>query len=265
MSQYQQVKTHRQRALILLPLLSLSLFFLSWELIVDMGLVPQTLLASPSAVVELFFAKLANASPDGMLLQEHAWISIKEAFLGYFLALAVGIPLGLAMGWFRLAEGLARPIFEIIRPIPPIAWIPLTIYWFGIGLTGKVFIIWIGGIVPCVINSYVGVRMTNPVFLQMGRLYGATNWQLFWTVCIPSALPMVFGALQIALAWCWMNLVGAELLAANGGLGFLIQCGRKLGRPDLVVLGMVTVAMTGVFIGILIHYVEKKLLAGMRR
>ena len=204
MSQYQQVKTHRQRALILLPLLSLSLFFLSWELIVDMGLVPQTLLASPSAVVELFFAKLANASPDGMLLQEHAWISIKEAFLGYFLALAVGIPLGLAMGWFRLAEGLARPIFEFIRPIPPIAWIPLTIYWFGIGLTGKVFII-------------------------------------------------------------WMNLAGAELLAANGGLGFLIQCGRKLGRPDLVVLGMVTVAMTGVFIGILIHYVEKKLLAGMRR
>ena len=76
MSQYQQVKTHRQRALILLPILSLSLFFLSWELIVDMGLVPQTLLASPSAVVELFFAKLANASPDWMLLQEHAWISI---------------------------------------------------------------------------------------------------------------------------------------------------------------------------------------------
>lgn len=113
MSQYQQVKTHRQRALILLPLLSLSLFFLSWELIVDMGLVPQTLLASPSAVVELFFAKLANASPDGMLLQEHAWISIKEAFLGYFLALAVGIPLGLAMGWFRLAEGLAQPHFRI--------------------------------------------------------------------------------------------------------------------------------------------------------
>lgn len=137
MSQYQQVKTHRQRALILLPLLSLSLFFLSWELIVDMELVPQTLLASPSAVVELFFAKLANASPDGMLLQEHAWISIKEAFLGYFLALAVGIPLGLAMGWFRLAEGLARPIFEFIRPIPPIAWIPLTIYWFGIRPDGQ--------------------------------------------------------------------------------------------------------------------------------
>ena len=107
MSQYQQVKTHRQRALILLPLLSLSLFFLSWELIVDMGLVPQTLLASPSAVVELFFAKLANASPDGMLLQEHAWISIKEAFLGYFLALAVW-PKG-SRAPFSNSSGPSRP------------------------------------------------------------------------------------------------------------------------------------------------------------
>lgn len=119
MSQYQQVKTHRQRALILLPILSLSLFFLSWELIVDMGLVPQTLLASPSAVVELFFAKLANASPDGMLLQEHAWISIKEAFLGYFLSLAVGIPLGLAMGWFRLPKGSRAPFSNSSGPSRP--------------------------------------------------------------------------------------------------------------------------------------------------
>ena len=265
MSQYQQVKTHRQRALILLPLLSLSLFFLSWELIVDMGLVPQTLLASPSAVVELFFAKLANASPDGMLLQEHAWISIKEAFLGYFLALAVGIPLGLAMGWFRLAEGLARPIFEFIRPIPPIAWIPLTVFWFGIGLTGKVFIIWIAGIVPCVINAYVGVRMTNPVLIQMARTYGANDWQIFTQLCIPSSLPMVFGALQLALAYCWTNLVGAELLAADSGLGFLITMGGRVARPDLIVLGMICVGVSGAIIGIIIDYVEKKLLAGIRR
>ncbi len=262
---YEQVVIKKSRSMILLPLISLGLFFLSWELLVDLGFVPETLLAAPSDVVKLFFYKLTNTKPDGLMLHMHAWISIQEAFTGYFFALLVGIPLGLAMGWFKSVEGLANPIFQLIRPIPPIAWIPLTIYWFGIGLTGKVFIIWIGGIVPCVINSYVGVRMTNPVLLQMGRLYGASNWQLFRTICIPSALPMVFGALQIALAWCWMNLVGAELLAANGGLGFLIQIGRKLGRPDLVVLGMVTVAATGVIIGIIIDMVEKKLMAGVRR
>ena len=262
---YQTVVVKEPPLLRALPYISIIAFFLIWESAVRSGMIPQTLLAAPSQVFDAFMDKLTNPNPDGAVMMTHFKTSLQEAFIGYVLALLVGLPLGLAMGWFKVAEGLFRPIFELIRPIPPIAWIPLTVFWFGIGLTGKVFIIWIGGIVPCVINSYVGVRMTNPVFLQMGRLYGATNWQLFWTVCIPSALPMVFGALQIALAWCWMNLVGAELLAANGGLGFLIQCGRKLGRPDLVVLGMVTVAMTGVFIGILIHYVEKKLLAGMRR
>ena len=262
---YKEVSVKQPLLLTILPYVSIIIFFAFWEGVVRSGIIPNTLLASPSQVFAAFIDKLSNPNPDGAIMATHAWTSIQEAFIGYVLSLVVGIPLGLAMGWFNVVEGLFRPIFELIRPIPPIAWIPLTVFWFGIGLAGKVFIIWIAGIVPCVINSYVGVRMTNPVFLQMGRLYGATNWQLFWTVCIPSALPMVFGALQIALAWCWMNLVGAELLAANGGLGFLIQCGRKLGRPDLVVLGMVTVAMTGVFIGILIHYVEKKLLAGMRR
>ena len=84
---------------------------------------------------------------------------MQEAFLGYVLALIVGLPLGLAMGWFTTVRGLVRPIFEIIRPIPPVAWIPLTIFWFGIGLPGTVFIIWLSGIVPCVINTYTGVRM----------------------------------------------------------------------------------------------------------
>ena len=126
-------------------------------------------------------------------------------------------------------------MFELIRPIPPIAWIPLTVFWFGIGLTGKVFIIWIAGIVPCVINSYVGVRMTSPVLIQMARTYGASDWQIFCQLCIPSALLMVFGALQLALAYCWTNLVAAELLAADSGLGFLITMGGRLGRPDIIV------------------------------
>jgi len=204
-------------------------------------------------------------NPDGALLSQHIWTSVQEAFAGYLLALLVGIPLGLAMGWFVVVEGLSRPIFEMIRPIPPVAWIPLVIFWFGIGISGKIFIIWIGGIVPCVINSYEGVRMTNPTLIQMARTYGATDWQIFKQICIPSALPMVFGALQIALACCWTNLVAAELLAADVGLGFLITMGRKLALPDMVLLGMIMIGLTGVVIGVVINYFEKKLLAGIRR
>lgn len=262
---YEEVRVKTPIQLRVIPFLSLAAFFGIWQYVVDSGIMPSTMLASPTEVAKLFVIKLTEQGPDGATLFRHAWTSIQEAFTGYILALAIGIPLGLLMGWFGVVEGLARPFFEMIRPIPPIAWIPLTIFWFGIGIPGKVFIIWIAGIVPCVINSYVGVRMTNPTLIQMARTYGATDWQIFKQICIPSALPMVFGALQIALAYCWTNLVGAELLAADNGLGFLITMGRRLARPDMVVLGMVTVGLTGAFIGVIIDRVEKKLLAGIRR
>jgi ABC-type nitrate/sulfonate/bicarbonate transport system permease component len=262
---YEEVKVKKPLMLRILPVASLALFLVGWQLIVDLEIVPSSMLASPTQVYQLFKVKLTEANPDGAVLAKHAWTSVQEAFTGYILALLFGLPLGLLMGWFVVVEGLTRPIFEMIRPIPPIAWIPLTIFWFGIGITGKVFIIWIAGIVPCVINSYVGVRMTNPTLIQMARTYGATDWQIFTKLCVPSALPMVFGALQIALAYCWTNLVAAELLAADSGLGFLITMGRRLAMPDMVVLGMIMVGITGAIIGIIVDYFEKKLLAGIRR
>lgn len=262
---YAEVKVKTPLILKILPVMSLALFFGGWEFIVRSGIVPRTMLAAPTEVIQLFFIKLTEPQPDGAVLAKHAWVSLQEAGIAYILALVMGIPLGLLMGWFTVVRGLARPIFELIRPIPPIAWIPLTIFWFGIGLWGKVFIIWIAGIVPCVINAYVGVRMTNPVLIQMARTYGATDWQIFTKICVPSALPMVFGALQIALAYCWVSLVGAELLAADSGLGFLITMGRRLALPDMVVLGMVTVGLAGAAIGLVIDRVERRLLAGIRR
>ncbi|MBP1713945.1 MAG: binding-protein-dependent transport system inner rane component [Deltaproteobacteria bacterium] len=253
------------RILKYLPYFSIAGFFVFWQLLVDLDVVPNVLLATPTQVVSLFIDKLTNENPDGAVLLIHVWTSLQEALLGYILALAIGIPLGLLMGWFVVAEGLARPLFEMIRPIPPVAWIPLAIFWFGIGLSGKVFIIWASGIVPCVINSFVGVRMTNPTLIQMARTYGASDWQIFRQICIPSALPMVFGALQIALAASWTTLVAAELIAADTGLGFMITMGRRLLMPDMIVLGMLLVGLTGFAIGLIIDRIERKLLTGIRR
>lgn len=249
----------------LLSALSLLTLFLGWQLIVDFEVVPNTLLASPKQVIEMFIYKISNANPDGAVLWVHVMTSLQEALTGYLLALVIGIPLGLAMGWFVVVEGLARPIFEMIRPIPPVAWIPLAIFWFGIGLAGKVFIIWASGLVPCVINSFVGVKMTNPVFIKMARTYGATDWEIFRDICIPSALPMVFGGLQVALATSWTALVAAELIAADTGLGFLITMGRRLLKPDMIILGMMMVGLTGVIIGIIIDKIEKRLVAGVNK
>ena len=270
MAKQKTVSTGKPFYLTLLSLFSLATFVVVWQISVappgvEDWRIPSTLLASPVDVVLLMIDKITNPLPDGATLPQHAWTSFTEAFLGYIGALLVGVPLGLAMGWFSTVRGLFRPVFELIRPIPPVAWIPLTIFWFGIGLVGKVFIIWLSGLVPCIINAYTGVRMTNPVHIQMARTYGASNWQIFRTICVPSALPMVFGALQISLAYCWVTLVAAELLAADQGLGFLIQVGRALGRTDLVIVGMYSVAAAGAAISIAIECVEAKLLAGIRR
>jgi len=265
MPYYEEVKVKKPLLLKILPVASLVFFFVIWELAVDLRFVPQTLLASPYQVAKLFIFKINHANPDGDTLGVHAWVSFEEVGIAYLLSLVVGLPLGLFMGWFTVIRGIFRPIFELIRPIPPIAWIPLCIFWFGIGIWGKIYIIWIAGIVPCVINAWVGVKMTNPTYIQMARTYGATDWQIFVKICIPSALPMVFSALQITLAYCWTNLVAAELLAANQGLGYLISMGRRLAMPDMVILGMVSVGIVGMIIGAFIDWSERRLLAGIRR
>jgi NitT/TauT family transport system permease protein len=270
MATNQVVSTRKPFKLTLLSIASVTAFLLLWQFCVappgvEDWRIPATLLSPPLDVFKLMIDKITNPLPDNATLLAHAWTSFTEAFTGYVLALLVGLPLGLAMGWFATVRGLFRPVFEIIRPIPPVAWIPLTIFWFGIGFTGKVFIIWLSGLVPCVINAYTGVNMTNPVHIQMARTYGASNWQIFRTVCVPSALPMVFGALQISLAYCWVTLVAAELLAADQGLGYLIQIGRALGRTDLVIVGMFSVAVAGALIGFVIDRIEARLLAGIRR
>lgn len=261
----EDMKLHTPLILKIAPFLSIIVFFAVWEIIVDTGIVPSTMMASPWEVIKLFIYKLSNTDPDGSTLGIHAWISAQEAVTAYLLAFLMGTPLGLLMGWYKVARGIARPVFELIRPIPPIAWIPLCIFWFGIGITGKIFIIWIAGIVPFTINAWVGVNMANPTLIQMARTYGASDWQIFKTICVPSALPMVFGALQISLAYCWTNLVGAEMLAADQGLGYLISMGRRLAMPSMVILGMVTVGFGGALIGIVVDVLEKRFMSRIRR
>ncbi|MDP4127383.1 MAG: ABC transporter permease [Bacillota bacterium] len=251
--------------LTIISIASLVCFFILWQLVVKFNIITNDLLATPTQVVKLFFVKINAVDPDGATLITHTLVSLEEALFGYVLALVIGIPLGLAMGWFTIVDGLARPIFELIRPIPPVAWIPLAIFWFGIGISSKAFIIFFAALVASVINSYTGVRLTNPTFIRMARAYGASNWEIFWNVCVPSALPMVFGGLQVALAGAWTSLVAAELVAADTGLGYLINVGRRLMRVDLVVLGMFMVGLTGVLISFVVNRIERRLVAGVRR
>ncbi|MGI9862349.1 ABC transporter permease [Moorella naiadis] len=253
------VKGSHQNSLAWLSILSLLVFLLIWYGIVHFGIISKTLLASPAEVLTTFWSKLFNRAPDGATLGAHFKTSLLLALTGYISAVVIGVPLGLLMGWYKKIDDAVKPIFEIIRPIPPIAWIPLAILWFGIGLPAKAFIIWLSAFVPSVINSYAGIKLTEPVLINVARTFGATNWETFLKIGVPSALPMVFTGLRLSLSSAWMTLVAAELLAATQGLGYMIQMGRTLARPDVIIVGMLTIGFTGAAMAYILERFEGKL------
>ena len=189
---------------------------------------------------------------------EHFLVSFQLAFSSFVAAVVIGVPLGLVMGQYKAFDRFFTPIFEIIRPIPPIAWIPIVILVAGIGMPAKIFIIFIAAFVPCVINSYLGIKLTNPVLINVAKTFGASNWQIFTKVCIPSSLNMVFTGVRNALGASWSTLVAAEMLASTKGLGYMIQMGRQLIRPDIILVGMLTIGCIGALLSWLLGLLEKK-------
>ncbi|MCI8852267.1 MAG: ABC transporter permease [Lachnospiraceae bacterium] len=242
---------------ILLGCLGVAMFLGIWQLLMTVGIISQRTMSTPGQVMETFLVKLSSPDPDGATVQEHFWSSLKLAMAGFFSAILVGIPMGLVMGYYRTARRLLNPVFEIIRPIPPIAWIPIVILFLGIGMPAKVFIVFMAAFVPCVINSYTGVKQTNPVYIQAAKTMGAGHWRIFTRVCIPSAVPMVFTGIRISLGSSWSTLVAAEMLASTNGLGYMIQMGRTMIRPDTIVVGMLVIGCTGALMSILLGRVEQ--------
>ena len=258
-----QMKTERRRLRCRDAMLSVSgilLFLIIWEALVMLNLVDSRKLCGVLEVFKLFIVKLSDPNPDGAILTVNIWSSLQVVLTGYLLAIVIGIPLGWLMGWYRGFDAFMRPLFEIIRPIPPVSWIPLTIVWMGVGLTSKAFIVFFSAFVPCLINSYTGIRQTKEVLVNVGRTFGASNFTCFWKVGIPSSMTMTFAGIKVAIGNAWATLVAAEMLAASSGLGFMILMGRSYGRVDLIILGIVVIGVIGVIISALIGACENLVL-----
>lgn len=257
------VQKERRRITYRNTMLSISgvlLFLIIWEVLVLSGIVDSKKLCDVLTVFSLFITKLTDVNPDGAVLMVHIWSSLQVALLGFLLAIVIGVPLGWLMGWYRGFDAFVRPIFEIIRPIPPVSWIPLTIVWLGIGLPAKAFIVFFAAFVPCLINSYTGIRQTKEVLKNVGKTFGASNFTVFWKVGIPSSLVMAFAGIKVAIGNAWATLVAAEMLAASSGLGYMILMGRSYGRVDLVILGIVVIGVLGVIITAVINWLERLIL-----
>lgn len=258
-----KVQTEKRKntfQLTMLSIIGVLAFLLIWQMAVATGWLPSRYVPMPSEVVKLFFIKWTDPNPDGGVLGAHIISSLQVALSGFFLAIVIGVPLGLTMGWFKGFDSFMRPIFEILRPIPPVSWIPITIIWLGLGLKAKAFIVFFSAFVPCVINAYTGIRQTSDTLINVGKICGASNFTIFRKIGIPSAMTMTFAGIRVALGNAWATLVAAEMLAANMGLGYMIQQGRQFARPDIIILGIVVIGLLGVIFTWLLGRVEGKVL-----
>jgi len=182
-------------------------------------------------------------------LAKHTMASLSRVVSAWGLSVLVAVPLGLLMARSKMAERLLDPVIELFRPISPLAWIPLAILWFGIGETGKIFIIFVATFFPIVLNTISGVKGVDPVLIRAGRVLGCNNeGTLFWRVILPAAMPTIIVGLRIAFGTGWAAIIAAELVAAQSGLGYLIADGMEILRSDLVMAGMIAIGVLGVLI-----------------
>jgi NitT/TauT family transport system permease protein/taurine transport system permease protein len=190
-------------------------------------------------------------------LAGHALHSTRLVIMGFAVAVSIGVPLGLLMGCSRIAEALINPAFLVIRPIPPLAWIPLAIVWLGLGDAAKIMVIFFAAFVPAVINTSAGVRAIEPFVIEAARMLGTGRWRLLSEVLLPAAAPMIFTGLRLSLQASWTTLVAAELVGALAGLGRVLNMAQQDIYPAMVLVGMAAVGVLG--------WVTTRLLAEVER
>lgn len=238
--------------------LSVSVLLAVWIFVTKTGLVSPYLLPSPGAVFSA--AGRLNAGYLGSTLLGHLEASLYVVLTGYVAAASIGTALGILMAWNRIAELLLDPLISLLRPIPPAAWIPLAILWFGIGTAGKVFVVFAATISPCIVNSYVAIRQTSPQINDAARMLGAGNTALLFQVAIPSALPLIANGMRIALGNAWSTVVAAELVVATAGFGYVIMNGYRNFEAAVMAFGVIAVALLGFAFGLLFRQAEKLLI-----
>jgi NitT/TauT family transport system permease protein len=218
---------------------------------VVVGIWWAVVVATKSAIFPTPWAVVAGTlelARDGTLW-EHIGASLMRVGAGFGLAVALAIPLGLWMGWVHGAFVTLNPLFQILRPISPIAWIPIAILWFGVGNASPIFLIFIASVFPMIVQTTVGVHTIEKRFLRAAENFGVSRTKLFLKVVFPATLPQIIVGMRIGLGVAWLVVVAAEMIALHSGLGYLIIDSRNAGnRYDLVIAGMIIIGLIGLML-----------------
>lgn len=227
-----------------------------WVLVGVSGHLNTVLLPSFGQVVMTF----VNGITSGSLLVAIG-ISIRRVLLGYLISAVLGIGLGIIIGLSKHMQRLTSLIIQILRPIPPIAWIPLVILWMGIGETSKVFLIFLGGFFTVLINVTDGIRYTDKKLTEVAQVMETPKRKYITQLVIPAAMPSIFTGLRVALGSCWTCVVAAELVASTSGIGYMISNARNFGQMDVVIVGMLTIGIVGKIMDVILNAIGDRILA----
>ena len=237
--------------------LSIAGIILVWWLVTAMGWVKPLFLPSPQAVLGKFADVWTNGF-TGTPFIEHVGISAARVFGAFLLACLIGIPLGIAMGMSPLVRGIFDPPLEFYRPIPPLAYLPLMIIWFGIGETSKVLLIFLSVLAPVTLGARSGVRSAAIEQIHAAYSFGASRWQVMTEVILPSALPEILTAMRIGIGFGWTTLVAAEMVAATKGLGYMVLTASQFLQTSTVVMGIIVIAIIAYAFDMLMRLVERR-------
>lgn len=225
---------------------------LAWQ--VGIAAAGETLLPTPWEVVRA----LAELLASGLLVQ-HVVASLFRVTWGFLFAVVTAVPLGLVLGVYRHGEQALGPLLELLRPISPLAWIPISILWFGVGDAGAIFIIFLASFLPLALAARNGVGSISQIHLQAGRNFGLRARDLARRVILPAVAPRLVTALRLTLGIAWLVVVAAEMIAVDSGLGFLIVDARNAGnRYDQVVAGMVMIGLIGILLDLGLRRLERR-------
>ncbi|MGJ9413692.1 ABC transporter permease [Aeromicrobium sp. CF4.19] len=240
-----QVMRRRARSFGIGGAMTLALLGLWWLATDGTEMVSELFLPSPTAVVDRL-VQYASEPYQGETLVGHVLASVRIVVVGWLLASLVGLPLGVAMGWNERVRQAVSPLFNLLRPIPPIAWIPLAILWFGLGDPARVFVVFIAAVVPWVLNSYEAVAGLDKLLVRASRTLGASPMRTLVEIVLPTSVPVLAGGARIALGNAWMTVVAAELLGATRGLGYVALTARQTLDSDIMLAAMLLIGVLGV-------------------
>lgn len=242
-----------------ISIISISCWLLAWEVLAIS--IKSAYLPPPHSVFLGLISSFVERDFLGFYITQHIYASLGRVLYGFLLASTLAIPLGLLSGWFRMVESFSSPIVEIIRPIPPLAWIPFAIYYFREPFDA-VFIVFLGVLFPILLSTISGVKGVDPILIDAAKTLGASGLTLFTKVVIPASVRSITTGIRIGLGVGWMSIVAAEMVGVKGGgLGQYIWAMGEVGRFDLVFSGMIIIGLIGYAMINIVGYVEARLSA----